>query len=154
MGDKRSLKIPIYVVEMSERFSAEDQVERIIEQARRAEARSVSQMTFLRDVSALYLLGLRQLAREIDQLHDPPVREIDRPHDPPEVVSEIVVPPSIEAPAAEPPEFAAQLSELTLQVTKMTVAVENLSNDLKKHSEDLEKRAKDFKKLSKRRRKK
>ena len=135
------MKIPIYVVGMSNRASAEDQIERIIEQARRAEARSVNRMTFLQDVSALYLLGLRRLAREIDQLHDP------LEHHPLGVVSDTVGPPSIEVPAVEPAEFAAQLAELTSQVTKMTEAVEKLSKDLKKHS-------KDFKKLSKRRRKK
>ena len=56
---------------MSERFSAEDQIEQIIEQARIVERKSVNRMAFLQDVSALYLLGLRHLAKEIDQLHDP-----------------------------------------------------------------------------------
>jgi hypothetical protein len=122
---------------MSKRVSAQDQIERIIEQARITEARSVNQMAFLQDVSALYLLGLRQLAKEIDQLHDPAL----------EVVSAIVGPPSIEVPVVETAELAAQLGELTSQVTKMTKAVEKLSKDLEKLSTD-------FKKLSKRRRKK
>ena len=116
--------------------SAEDQIERIIEQARIVERKSVNKMAFLQDVSALYLLGLRQLAKEIDQLHDPLG-----------VVSDFVPPPSIEVPVIETAELAAQLGELTSQVTKMTKDLEKLSKDLKKHS-------KDFKKLSKKRRKK
>jgi hypothetical protein len=122
---------------MPQRISAEDQIERIIEQARIVERKSVNKMAFLQDVSALYLLGLRQLAKEIDQLHDPAL----------EVVSDFVSPASIEAPSVEPTELAAQLAELTLQVTKMTEAVEELS-------EDLEKLSKDLKKFSKKRRKK
>ena len=122
---------------MSKRVSAEDQIERIIEQARITEARAVNKMAFLQDVSALYLLGLRQLAKEIDQLHGPAL----------EVVSDFAPPASIEAPSVEPTELAAQLAELTLQVTKMTRAVEELSNDLVKLSKEL-------KKLSKMRRKK
>jgi hypothetical protein len=122
---------------MSKRVSAEDQIERIIEQARIVERKSVNKMAFLQDVSALYLLGLRQLAKEIDQLHDPAL----------EVMSDFVPPASIEAPSVEPTELAAQLAELTLQVTKMTEAVEELLKDLEKLSKDL-------KKLSKKRRKK
>ena len=130
---------------MSKRVSAEDQIERIIEQARRTEARSVNKMAFLQDVSALYLLGLRQLAKEIDQLHDPALQGVNALVPPPSIA--FVPPPSIEAPSAEPTELAAQLAELTLQVTKMTEAVAELSNDLETLSKDL-------KKLSKKRRKK
>src|ERR1035441_9322719 len=108
--------------------SAEDQIEQIIEQARIVERKSVNRMAFLKDVSALYLLGLRQLAREIDQFHDP---------------LDFVPPASIEAPSVEPPELAAQLADLTLQVTKMTEAVRTLSRDLEKYSNE-------FKELSQR----
>ena len=104
--------------------SAEDQIERIIEQARILERKSVNNTAFLKDVSALYLLGLRQLAKEIDQLHDPAL----------EVVSDFVPPPSIDVPVVEPTEFAAQLAALTSQVTEMTKSVRTLSRDLERHS--------------------
>jgi hypothetical protein len=110
--------------------SAEDQIERIIEQARILERKSVNRMAFLKDVSALYMLGLRQLAREIDQLHDP---------------LDFVPPASIEAPSVEPPELAAQMDELASQVTEMTTSVRTLSRDL-------EKRSNHFKELLERRR--
>jgi|GEM_PF-2599635 hypothetical protein len=113
--------------------SAEDQIEQIIEQARIVERKSVNRMAFLKDVSALYLLGLRQLAREIDQFHDP---------------LDFVPPASIEAPSVEPPELAAQLADLTLQVTKMTVDLEKLGEDLENRAEDLEKLGEDLKKRS------
>ena len=130
------LKIPIYVVGMSTRISAEDQIERIIEQARAVERKSVNRMAFLQDVSALYLLGLRHLAKEIDQLHDPL-----------EVVGDFVPPSSIEVPVVEPTELAAQVDHLTSQVAEITKPVRTLSRDLEKHSND-------FENLSKRRREK
>jgi TolA-binding protein len=118
--------------------SAEDQIEQIIEQARIVERKSVNRMAFLKDVSALYLLGLRQLAREIDQFHDP---------------LDFVPPASIEAPSVESPELAAHFADLTLQITKMTedlekrsVDLENRAVDLEKRAEDLEKRAEDLEK--------
>ena len=58
--------------------SAEDQIEQIIEQARIVERKSVNRMAFLKDVSALYLLGLRQLAREIDQFTIPSISFLPR----------------------------------------------------------------------------
>jgi hypothetical protein len=118
------LKIPIYVVGMSTRVSAEDQIERIIEQARMVERKSVNRMAFLQDVSALYLLGLRQLAKEIDYLHDPLG-----------VVNDFVPPPSTEVPAVE---LAEQLDQLSSQVTEMTKPVRTLSRDLERHSKDFE----------------
>ena len=128
------MKIPIYVVGMSTRVSAEDQIERIIEQARMVERKSVNRMAFLQDVSALYLLGLRQLAKEIDYLHDPLG-----------VGNDFVPPPNTEVPVVEPTELAAQLDQLTSQVTEMTKPVRTLSRDLERHS-------KDFEELSERRR--
>ena len=119
------VRIPIYVVGMSTRISAEDQIERIIEQARMVERKSVNRMAFLQDVSALYLLGLRHLAKEIDQLHDPLG-----------VVSDFVPPPSIEGPVVEPTEIAAQLDQLTSRVEEMTKPVRTLSRDLERHSND------------------
>src|SRR5450755_2931502 len=113
--------------------SAEDQIEQIIEQARIVERKSVNRMAFLKDVSALYLLGLRQLAREIDQFHDP---------------LDFVPPASIEAPSVEPPELAAQLADLTFQVRKMSEDLEKRSEDLEKRSVDLEKRSVDLEKRS------
>jgi hypothetical protein len=112
---------------MSTRISAEDQIERIIEQARAVERKSVNRMAFLQDVSALYLLGLRHLAKEIDQLHDPL-----------EVVGDFVPPPSIEVPVVEPTELAAQVDSLTSQVAEITKPVRTLSRDLEKHSNDFE----------------
>ena len=53
---------------VSKRVSAEDQIETIVEQARVAEAGSTNRMAFLQDVSVLCLVGLRQLAKEIDRL--------------------------------------------------------------------------------------
>ena len=53
---------------VSKRVSAEDQIETIVEQARVAEAASTNRMAFLQDVSVLCLVGLRQLAKEIDRL--------------------------------------------------------------------------------------
>jgi hypothetical protein len=103
--------------------SAEDQIERIIQQARRVERKSVNRMAFLKDVSALYLLGLRQLAREIDHLHDPLG-----------VVSDLSPPASIEAPSVEPPELATQLEQFASHVTEMTKSVRTLSRDLERHS--------------------
>ncbi len=113
--------------------SAEDQIEKIIEQARIVERKSVNRLAFLQDVSALYLLGLRHLAREIDELVDSLG-----------VVTDFVPPPSIEVPAVEPPDFAAQLAELTLQVTRMTKAVERRSEDLENRSNELERRSEDL----------
>jgi hypothetical protein len=110
---------------MSTRTSAEDQIERIIEQARMVERKSVNRMAFLQDVSALYLLGLRHLAKEIDQLHDPLG-----------VVSDFVPPASIEVPVVEPTELAAQLDQLTSRVEEMTKPVRTLSRDLERHSND------------------
>ena len=136
MCQERSLEIWAYGVGMSKRVSAEARIETIIEQARAAEAGSVDRVVFLQDVSALCLVGLRQLAREIDRLHDPL-----------EVASDIVGSSNLELPVGEPAEFAVQLAELTSQVEKMTEAFEKLSKDLKHHSND-------FKKPSKRRRKK
>ena len=107
--------------------SAEDQIERIIEQARAVERKSVNRMAFLQDVSALYLLGLRHLAREIDELRDPLG-----------VVSDFVPPPSIEEPVVDTTELAARLAELTSQVTEMTKPVRTLSRDLERHSKDFE----------------
>jgi hypothetical protein len=124
---RHPLKIPIYVVGMSTRVSAEDQIERIIEQARMVERKSVNRMAFLQDVSALYLLGLRHLAKEIDQLHDPL-----------EVVSDLVPPPNIEVPPIERTELAGQLDQLTSQLAEMTKPVRTLSRDLEKHSKDFE----------------
>jgi hypothetical protein len=118
------LKIPIYVVGMSIRVvSAEDQIERLIEQARIVERKSGNRMAFLQEVSALYLLGLRHLAREIDQLHDP---------------LDFVPPSSIEAPVVEQTELAAQLAELTSEITKVIEPVRTLSRDLEKLSKDFE----------------
>jgi hypothetical protein len=111
---------------MSTRISAEDQIERIIEQARMVERKSVNRMAFLQDVSALYLLGLRHLAKEIDQLHDPLG------------VSDFVPPASIEVPVVEPTELAAQLDDLTSRVEEMSKPVRTLSRDLEKHSRDFE----------------
>jgi hypothetical protein len=130
---------------MAKRVSAEDQIETIIEQARIVERKSVNKMDFLQDVSVLYLVGLRRLAQEIDQLHDRALGVVGD-FGPPASIA-FVPPPSIDVPVVEPTEFAAQLAELTSQVTKMTEAVEKLSKDLKDHSKDL-------KKLSKKRRKK
>jgi hypothetical protein len=110
---------------MSTRTSAEDQIERIIEQARMVERKSVNRMAFLQDVSALYLLGLRHLAKEIDQLHDPLG-----------VVSDFVPPASIEVPVVEPTELAAQLDQLTSRVEELTKPVRTLSRDLERHSND------------------
>ena len=110
---------------MSTRVSAEDQIERIIEQARMVERKSVNRMAFLQDVSALYLLGLRHLAKEIDQLHDPL-----------EVVSDLVPPPNIEVPPIERTELAGQLDQLTSQLAEMTKPVRTLSRDLERHSND------------------
>jgi hypothetical protein len=112
---------------MSTRISAEDQIERIIEQARAVERKSVNRMAFLQDVSALYLLGLRHLAKEIDQLQDPLG-----------VVGDFVPPPNIEVPVVEPTEFAAQVDQLTSQVAEITKPVRTLSRDLEKHSNDFE----------------
>ena len=72
-------------------FSAGDRIERIIEQARMVERKSVNRMAFLKDVSALYLLGLRHLAREIDELHDPLG-----------VVGDLAPPTSIDVPSVGP----------------------------------------------------
>jgi hypothetical protein len=121
------LKIRIYVVGMSTRISAEDQIERIIEKARIVERKSVNRMAFLQDVSALYLLGLRQLAKEIDYLHDPLG-----------VGNDFVPPPSTEVPPIETTEVAAQLAELASQLTEITKPVRTLSRDLEKHSKDFE----------------
>lgn len=130
---RHPLEIPIYVVGMSTRISAEDQIERIIEQARMVERKSVNRMAFLQDVSALYLLGLRHLAKEIDYLYDPLGVEND-----------FVPPPSTEVPVVEPIELAAQLDQLTARVEEITKPVRTLSRDLERHS-------KDFENLSKRR---
>jgi hypothetical protein len=118
---------------MSTRISAEDQIERIIEQARMVERKSFNRMAFLQDVSALYLLGLRHLAKEIDYLYDPLGVEND-----------FVPPPSTEVPVVEPIELSAQLDQLTARVEEITKPVRTLSRDLERHS-------KDFENLSKRR---
>ena len=122
---------------VSKRISAEDQIETIVEQARVAEAGSTNRMAFLQDVSVLCLVGLRQLAKEIDRLD----RRVD-------VVSQRPSKfPAAEAPAVELVELATQLGDLTSQVTTMTKAVKKLSKDVGKLS-------KDVKRLSKKKKKK
>ena len=117
---------------MSKRVSAEDQIETIVEQARVAEARSTNRMAFLQDVSVLCLVGLRQLAKEIDRLD----RRID-------VVSNGEASSQrAEAPAVELVELATQLGDLTSQVTTMTNAIRKLSKDVGKLSKDVKKLSK------------
>ena len=109
---------------MSKRVSAEDQIETIVEQARVAEAGSTNRMAFLQDVSVLCLVGLRQLAKEIDRLD----RRVD-------VVSNGKASSRrAEPPAVELVELATQLGDITSQVTTMTKAVKKLSKDVGKRS--------------------
>ena len=127
---------------VSKRISAEDQIETIVEQARVAEAASTNRMAFLQDVSVLCLVGLRQLAKEIDRLdHRVDVaangQAISRP---------------AEAPAVERVELATQLSDLTSQVTTMTTAVKKLSKDVGKLSKDVKRLSKKKKKKKKKKR--
>jgi methyl-accepting chemotaxis protein len=122
---------------VSKQISAEDQIETIVEQARVAEAGSTNRMAFLQDVSVLCLVGLRQLAKEIDRID----RRVD-------VVSDgKATPRRAEAPAVDLVELATQLGDLTSQVTTMTKAVKKLSKDVGKLS-------KDVKRLSKKKQKK
>lgn len=122
---------------VSKRISAEDEIETIVEQARVAEAGSTNRMVFLQDVSVLCLVGLRQLAKEIDRLD----RRV-------EVVSNgKATSRRAEASAVELVELATQLSDLASQVTAMTKAVKRLSKDVGKLSRDV-------KRLSNRKKKK
>jgi methyl-accepting chemotaxis protein len=122
---------------VSKRISAEDQIETVVEQARVAEAGSTNRIAFLQDVSVLCLVGLRQLAKEIDRID----RRVD-------VVSDgRATPRRAEAPAVELVELATQLRDFTSQVTTMTKAVKKLSKDVGKLS-------KDVKRLSKKKKKK
>jgi len=126
------MEIRAYGVGMSKRVSAEDQIETIVEQARVAEAGSTNRMAFLQDVSVLCLVGLRQLAKEIDRLD----RRID-------VVSNGQASSQrAEAPAVELVELATQLGDLTSQVTTMTKAVKKLSKDVRKLSKDVKRLSK------------
>ena len=118
------MEIRAYGVGMSKRVSAEARIETIIEQARVAEAGSADRMVFLQDVSALCLVGLRQLAREFDRLD----RRIE------DLGNSKASSRNAEAEAVEPVDLSAQLAELTSQVTKMTKAVKKLSKDVKKLS--------------------
>jgi signal transduction histidine kinase len=117
---------------VSKRVSAEGQIETIVEQARVAEAGSTNRMAFLQDVSVLCLVGLRQLAKEIDRLD----RRVD-------VVSNgRAASQGDEAPAVELVELAAQLGDLTSQVTTMTKALKKLSTDVRKLSKDVKRPSK------------
>jgi signal transduction histidine kinase len=122
---------------VSKRISAEDQIETIVEQARVAEAGSTNRMAFVQDVSVLCLVGLRQLAKEIDRID----RRVD------DVSNGKATPRRVETPAVELVELATQLGDLTSQVTTMTKAVKKLSKDVGKLS-------KDVKRLSKKKKKK
>jgi septal ring factor EnvC (AmiA/AmiB activator) len=117
---------------MSKRVSAEDQIETIVEQARVAEAGATNRMAFLQDVSVLCLVGLRQLAKEIDRLDRRPdvvtnSKESSRP---------------AEAPAVELVELATQLGDLTSQAATMTKAVRKISKDVRKLSKEVRKLSK------------
>jgi methyl-accepting chemotaxis protein len=117
---------------VSKRVSAEDEIETIVEQARVAEAGSTNRMAFLQDVSVLCLVGLRQLAKEIDRLD----RLVD-------VVSNGKASSQrVEAPAGELVELATQLGDLTSQVTTMNKAVEKLSKGVGKLSKDVKRLSK------------
>ena len=122
---------------MSKRVSAENQIETIVEQARVAEAASTSRMAFLQDVSVLCLVGLRQLAKEIDRLD----RSVDV------VTNGRASSRPAEAPAVELVELAAQLGDLISQVTTMTTAVEKLSKDVGRLSKDVKRLSKKKKKI-------
>jgi signal transduction histidine kinase len=127
-----SMEIRAYGIGVSKRVSAEDQIETIVEQARVAEAGSTNRMAFLQDVSVLCLVGLRQLAKEIDRLD----RRVD-------VVSNgKATSQGDEAPAVELVELATQLCDLTSQVTTMTKGLKKLSKDARKLSKDVKRLSK------------
>jgi methyl-accepting chemotaxis protein len=129
---------------VSKRISAEDEIETIVEQARVAEAGSTNRMAFLQDVSVLCLVGLRQLAKEIDRLD----RRVD-------VLSNgKATSRRAEAPAVELVELATQLGDLTSQVTTMTKAVKRLSKNVGKLSKDVKRLSKKKKRKRKKKRKK
>ena len=131
-GHEHSMEIWAYGIGSVQASQAEDQIETIVEQARVAEAGSTNRMAFLQDVSVLCLVGLRQLAKEIDRLD----RRID-------VVSNGQASSQrAEAPAVELVELATQLGDLTSQVTTMTKAVKKLSKDVRKLSKDVKRLSK------------
>jgi hypothetical protein len=124
---------------MSKRVSAGAKIETIVEQARKVEAGSTDRLAVVQDLAILCLVGLRQLAEEID-----------RHHGRLEVMSNSKASSRrTEDPAVESVKLATQFGDRTSQVTKMTKAARKLSKEVERLSMDVKRLSKAAKNLSK-----